>query len=128
LSPDPAYRVQVRRRLRPARWLRLLDRRSYPGHPLLWAVAGAAASLLLALTVLRPAPEIHVVERPAEPRPAPEHPDAVAEDGLGDMAFIWAELSTPDHVLRTHAEEQRRKTRLEDRRLSRRGNHLPSGH
>jgi anti-sigma factor RsiW len=70
--PDPAYRDRVRQRLRPSWWSRLLARRSYRGHPLLWTAAGAAASLLLALTLFRPAPEIRVIERevPVSEEPA----------------------------------------------------------
>jgi hypothetical protein len=115
--PASSYRLGVRRRLRPTWWRRLLGRRFYPGHPLLWALGGAAASLIVALPLLRPAPEVYVVERPSAP--APKVPDVAVDPDLGDMAFIWAELSTPDHVIQAHAQEQRRKTRMEDRKQSR---------
>jgi hypothetical protein len=115
--PTPAYRVGARRRLRPSWWRRLLDRRTFPGHPLLWAIGGAAASLIIALTLLRPAPEVEIVKRP--PVAAPKESEAASDPDLGDMAFIWAELSTPDHVVQAHAQEQRRKTRMEDRKQSR---------
>ncbi|MBI1916768.1 MAG: hypothetical protein HYS12_18840 [Planctomycetes bacterium] len=49
--PDPAYRRCVRDRLtggltpRRSWWRRLLGRRTYRGHPLLWAGLGAAAAV-----------------------------------------------------------------------------------
>lgn len=116
--PAPAYRARVLHRLRPRWWTRVLDRRAWPGHPLLWATAGAAASLFLTLTLLRPAPEVQLVELP--PATPSAIPDAKGDPDLGDRAFIWAELSTPDHVSRTHAEESRRKSRIEDRKQNRR--------
>jgi hypothetical protein len=69
------------------------------------------------VTALRPAPEVRVVQVPVET--APDSPEPAGDRELGDMAFIWAELSTPDHVARTHAEENRRKTRIEDRKQHR---------
>jgi hypothetical protein len=64
LSPDPAYRAEVVRRL--------LGRRAYGAHPLVWAGLGAAAALLLALGALGRMP-------PASgPAPAP----AAATPGL----------------------------------------------
>jgi hypothetical protein len=112
---DPSYRDRVRRKLRPSWWSRLLARRSYRGHPLLWTVAGAAASLLVALTLLRPAPEVRVIEREV---PVLEQDD---DPALHDISAIWAELSTPDHAIRAAEEENRRKNRQEDRRVIRRG-------
>src|SRR4051812_15288157 len=45
-APDPAYRRRLRARFapRPALWAWLCRRRTYPGHPALWGVAGAAAA------------------------------------------------------------------------------------
>jgi hypothetical protein len=117
--PNPAYRERVRRRLRSTWWRRLLARRPYRGHPLFWLATGAAAALFLSLSVFRPAPEVHIIEKVIVESPAP--PDVLADDGLQDAAFIWADLSSPEHVVKSHAEESRRKTRVEDRRQTRRG-------
>jgi hypothetical protein len=112
--PDPAYRARVRLRLRPVWWRRVFARRNYRGHPLLWIVAGAAASLLLSLTILRPAPEVRVIETPVVQSPADG--DDSPDDALQGAAFIWAELSNAEHAVKSHAEESRRKARAGDRR------------
>jgi anti-sigma-K factor RskA len=44
VEPNPAYREEVRRRLRQQR-----PRNRYRGHPLLWAILGAAAAAVLLL-------------------------------------------------------------------------------
>jgi hypothetical protein len=124
--PDPGYRARVRQRLRPSWWKRLLARQSYRGHPLLWSAVGAAAALLIALYVPRPEPEVRVIVRevPAELPPAGE--GNTADASLHDISYIWAELSTPDHTVRAHAEENQRKTRQEDRRHTRRNARPPA--
>jgi hypothetical protein len=117
LLPDPAYRRRVHRRLRRP-WGWLLQRRSYPGHPLLWSSAGAAAAVLLTtLTFLLGMPASPPVA--AGPQPAP----AAAREGeapaeppdRADVANAWARLHTTDHVARAHDEEMRRKSRTDPR-------------
>lgn len=124
--PDPSYRDRVRQRLRPSWWQRLLARRNYRGHPLLWSAVGAAAALLIGLSVPRPEPEIQVIvrEAPAEMPPAGE--SDTADAALQDISYVWAELSTPDHTVRAHAEENQRKSRQEDRRRTRRNARPPA--
>lgn len=108
-SPAPDYRARVRQRLYRAK--------QYAGHPLLWMAAGAAAALLLSFTFLRPAPEIRY--REAEPKGAgtEQLPDPL----LRDVAKSWSDNNAPDHLIRTHTEHLQ-KSRLEDRRMTRRGN------
>jgi hypothetical protein len=116
LAPDPAYRQRVHRRLRRRPWSRLVQRRSYPGHPLLWSGAGAAAAALLTtLTFLLGMPAASPMAdghrpAPAEPREADGEPPAQA-----DVANVWARLHTTDHVARAHDEEMRRKSRTDQR-------------
>ena len=117
--PDPSYRDRVRQRLQPAWWKRLLARRSYRGHPLFWSALGAAAAVLIFLTLPRPEPEIRVLVRevPVESQPVVVgEPDAA----LQDVSVIWAELSTPDRAVRAREEQNQRRTRQEDRRQTRR--------
>jgi hypothetical protein len=112
LTPDPSYREGVRRRLRRRRsWSWLVERRAYPGHPVLWSGAGAvAAALVMALGLLAwmPSPPPTVVR--VEPAPAP-----ASEPAKADVASVWAQLHTTDHVARAHDEEMRRKNRNEQR-------------
>jgi hypothetical protein len=117
-SPDPAYRERVRARLQPSWWQRLLARRSYHGHPLVWAAFGAAAALLVALTVLRPAPKVRVIVDRGER--AQQQSDEPPDETLRYISMTWADLSTPEHVARTHAEKSLRESRAEERRQSRR--------
>lgn len=107
--PDPAWRERVRQRLAgPTLWQRLVGKRSYRGHPALWTGMGAAAAVLLMLVtshpVTAPAPLAH------EEKSAP--PSA-------EVADVWADLHTTDHVEKARADENRRKNRSEDRRLAR---------
>ncbi len=117
--PDPAYRQGVRDRLRPSWWRKLIGRRTYRGHPLLWAGLGAVAAILLALTAgpllgLFPASQekIVVVQVPPKETPAEERPAPVEE-----TAQLWADLNNHDHLIRALAEANRRKSRSEDRHL-----------
>ena len=117
LRPDPAYRAGVRRRLRPSWWRRLTARRSYRGHPLLWVGLGAAAALLLSLSLPGRAErgeqsagrEQRPVVDPAPPAPRPALPEA-------EVAGIWADLHNHDHLSRACADEHRRRSRAEERR------------
>ena len=129
--PDPAYRQRVRDRLQPAGWRRPWGRHHYRGHPLLWTGLGAVAAVLVSLTLLRPEPEVKVVEtsRPAAPQkqePVTADPEPVDDAAaLQDMALIWAELHTPDNAVKAATQEQRRKSRIEDRRQTRKSGQPP---
>jgi hypothetical protein len=120
LTPDPAYRDRVRRRLcRRRAWSWLVQRRSYPGHPLLWSSVGAAAaSLLLIVSFALWMPASGPVASRPQPEPAPGVPEPVK----AEVASAWAEMHTTDHVAKAHEEEMRRKTRNEQR--TRPGGHL----
>jgi len=119
--PDPSYRQNVRDRLHPSWWRKLLGRRTYRGHPLLWAGLGAVAALFLALTAgplldLFPASQERVVVVQVPPKGTP------AEERLapvGETAQLWADLNNHDHLRRALAEANRRKSRSEDRHLVR---------
>jgi len=124
--PDPAYRQQVRDRLRPTWWRRLVGRRSYRGHPAFWSALGAVAAALC-LLLLRPAPAVQVVERTVvQTQPEPEAEDDAA--ALHDMALVWAELHNPDHAVKSATQEQKRKDRREDRRQLRKTNSSEQSH
>src|SRR5262249_53765047 len=101
LRPDPAYRQRVRQRLRsrPGLWQALVGKRSYRGHPLLWAVAGAvAAALLVAVLLPRPKPEVIVVSTGAPE--VVESPLALPDDDPDafDVARVWAETPKGEHL------------------------------
>lgn len=117
--PRPAYREQVRRRLRPRRgWWHLMQRRTYRGHPALWSALGAAAALL-AVFALSPggqsaAPQA-VAPAPVAQTPQPEVAEEADVPATIEMAETWAHLLNSDHLARAHEEENRRR----DRRLAR---------
>jgi hypothetical protein len=120
--PDPAYRDRVRRRLRRSWWGRLTSTRPYAGHPLLWGTLGAAAALVAFLSLGRPQPR----ESPAEATATISQPEAprvaapeVPKEDLGEVARVWADLHNHEHLSRAIAEEKRRRTRAQDRRLTR---------
>jgi hypothetical protein len=118
LAPDPAYRERVHRRLRRRPWGWLVQRRSYPGHPILWSSAGAAAAaLLMALTFLMGRPAYTPVAAGQRPAPvaAPGGEAPAEEPAQADVANAWARLHTTDHVARAHDEEMRRKSRIDPR-------------
>jgi anti-sigma-K factor RskA len=127
LLPDPAYRRRVRSRLLPRRppWSGLLDRRSYRGHPALWCGLGAAAAvLLLALAAVpgRLAESWQASAPPAgEPRAVPGMADAAPRDSAVEVANLWADLNSSDHLVKAHDEEMRRRGRAEDRSLGHKG-------
>jgi hypothetical protein len=131
-APSPAYRDRVRRGLanpaRPRRWWHALLRpRAYPGHPAAWLAAGALAASLLLLGgqfAQGPAPG---PAAGAVPRPAAQAEPAPATEQAGEMARIWADLHTPEHLERVRADEQRRKHRQEERRLARGEERAPRG-
>jgi hypothetical protein len=121
-APDPAYRAAVRQRLQPGLLRSVMQRRSYRGHPVVWTGIGAAAAVLLMLGIgpyshpdssgpLPAAPEAATL--PAAPGPPPaesQRPSAV------DMANLWAELDTTEHLAKARQEEMRRKVRAEGHR------------
>lgn len=119
-TPDPAYRAEVRRRLRPPGfWRRLLAPRLYPGHPALWTGVGAAAAIAFTLAVMHapesrgrdPIPVPIAVERP-EPAAVPRPADTTS---AADVAKVWAALHNSEHLARAREEEIRRRGRAEDR-------------
>jgi hypothetical protein len=116
LAPDPAYRDRVRRRLRGRRsWGWLVQRRTYPGHPILWSGAGAAAAaLVMAASFLLWVPASPGVQAPAGPPPEPAAAES-REPVKADVASVWAQLHTTDHVAKAHDEEMRRKNRNDQR-------------
>lgn len=132
-APDRSFRTLIRERVQSITpgWLM---RRAYRGHPAAWACAGGiavAAAALLALQLAdAPAPMNTASTTPAAvPAPNPPPPaktdetpvaDPVAEpnDDMRKAAEIWAELSTPDHVEKTHDDEARLQSRLKHLRPS----------
>jgi hypothetical protein len=124
IGPDPSYRDRVRQRLRRSGgWDWLLRPRTYRGHPALWSAVGAAAAVLLIMTLARlpahlisqphpPLPQPREPEEHVIPAPTPEPPQMAATE---DMATIWANLHSTRNVTRAHDEEMRRKQRTDDR-------------
>jgi anti-sigma factor RsiW len=104
--PDPAYRARVRQRLlRPA----------FRGHPALWAGLGAAAAVLVMLGLgtmarLPPRPPPGLSASSTLVGPANREAETASV-----MADVWAELQTPEHLLKAHDEEMRRRGRAEER-------------
>ena len=124
--PDRGLRSLIRERIQgvASSWL---ARRVYRGHPLAWAGIGAAivaAATVLGLELARTdsasnsaelppvlaaiaplsVPDSNRGSRPEEARAS----EAVAGEGLDDArtaAEIWADLSTPEHVEKTHDDE-----------------------
>lgn len=106
LRPDPAYREQVRLRVQPRRgfWRWLTGKGFYHGHPLAWIGLGAAAAVLVmvsldgrwpsgssapsrAVLAARPG-KVETPRRPKRAAPAPEQPAATSTA----EAKAWAEL------------------------------------
>jgi anti-sigma factor RsiW len=104
--PNPAYRARVRQRLLPRR---------FRGHPAFWAGLGAAAAVLVMLG-LGAVPRL-------PPQPPPVLPDSLQgarppggeTDKASVTAEVWAELQNPEHLLKAHDEEMRRRGRAEER-------------
>jgi hypothetical protein len=105
--PDPRYRSAVRRRLLAPH-----------GRPALWALAGAAAALL----VMLPLWGFHAGPGSAEQppitatQPAQQPPD---EAPAAEAAQVWAEINGSERLQKAYDEQQRRKTRQEERRSAR---------
>jgi hypothetical protein len=104
-APAPEWREEARRRLQPAPsiWQRVVGKRLYRGHPVVWSVAGAVAASLV-LTLFSPSTPTPQAKADAPPQLPP-----------AAVASAWAELSTSDHLLKAHDEAARRKQRAEDR-------------
>lgn len=139
-APHRSFRAAIRERLSGWRAPALLSRRAYRGHPLAWAMLGAVAVAACTVAGLSLAdreptadPEVPAVAIAPDPRPAqPAAPSAPAP-GEGEVfpvsapaagecgdhpalsvAEIWANLSTPDHVERSHDEEMKWRQKLRD--------------
>jgi hypothetical protein len=105
-SPNPAYRAHVRRRLTQPR---------FRGHPALWAGLGAAAAALVIIGIGTSShPPGHRSSPGPDSSPA-AHPVNREADPASVVADVWAELHNPDHLLKTHEEEMRRRGRAEER-------------
>lgn len=117
-TPSPAYRDKVRRRLRPSWYHRLVGRRSYRGHPLVWSGLGAAVAAVALLLAGHPTAPQSVRETVVLQQPGPPAQEPAAPGGR-EVAAVWAELHNHDHLTRAVAQERRRRDRAEDRRLTR---------
>jgi anti-sigma-K factor RskA len=116
-QPGASYRAAVLDRLRPAGWWGWLSRRrSYRGHPALWAVAGAAtaAVLFIAWPGPAPAPPTDVVR--TAPQPAADVP--TRESPLEVEASVYTELTNFKHLANTVAELKGHRDRLLTKRPS----------
>lgn len=108
--PDPRWRGRVRDRLAgPSLWQRVVGKRAYRGHPAVWTGLGAAAAVLLMLTTASPSPAPKLAEQ--------QQPEAPAVPSA-EAASMWADLHNTEHMEKAHADENRRKIRVEDRRLA----------
>jgi hypothetical protein len=121
-TPNPSYRAAVRRRLRPGLLRAVVQRQSYHGHPVLWTATGAAAALLLTLGMSALAPPVPPASVPTvpdaasvAPSPAPRAAEPLRPSSV-DMANLWAELNSSDHLAKAREEEMRRKVRTEGHR------------
>jgi hypothetical protein len=138
-GPGPDVRRKVLQRLRgtpspapaavPPAAAVLPPARSERARPVVWALTGAAATLLvLAVGALAPG-------RVAAPRPQPQKPEPVAADPnvlnkpvneagetldvpLEQIAEAWGSVPYSQHLTRTMQETQQRQGRGEERRLS----------
>jgi anti-sigma factor RsiW len=113
--PDPAYRDRVRRRLA---WAKC--RPALGGFGL-----GAAAAALLIFTLGRPAvpdPDSGIVAIPVPAEHVPVATKEAEEEGVGEAARIWADMSNSEHLSKAVVQENRRKNRSEDRRNPRKPN------
>jgi hypothetical protein len=132
-APDHSFRAMIREKLHPLRaWYSgWLARRAYRGHPLAWTGIGggiAAAALLAfqySMTGPLPVPaaaanKLVPTRPPTEPTPAAPDSSVASQqapikksvlvahdDSTRKAAVIWAELSTPEHVEKSHDDEAR---------------------
>lgn len=145
-EPDRGFRALIRERVHglTPNWL---ARHVYRGHPLAWAASGAAivaAATLVALQLSGPfpvaqdPPQSAASAAPTSPAPSDRilaaRPDVgsatepvvaeVSDDSTRKAAELWAELSTPDHVEKTHEDEARLHQRFKSLHMNH-PNHLP---
>jgi anti-sigma-K factor RskA len=120
VAPSPAYRRRVHQGLTRGTsvWGNLWGKRAYRGHPLFWSLAGAAVMALLILGLGQSAPRLateHASELTANPA-ASEQDDAESSRVASSMeeAYIWADISQSDHLLKAHDEETRRRLRMDE--------------
>jgi anti-sigma-K factor RskA len=127
LRPAVEYRQRVAHRLLGARVEPSRHRSGYPGHPLLWAVAGAAAAVLgmLALPGTLPRREAPVATPAPNQGQSPPKTDVmplaemVEEEADEETIVVWSEVPRGEHLTRAIGDGNRRRSRLEDRRPSR---------
>lgn len=121
--PNPAFRERVRQRLRARQpwWQTLVGKRAYRGHPAVWSGLGAAAAVLLMISlgqVPHLHPGSHPVATPTVVQPPPGEEPAPAESGVAvatlEEANTWAELNNSDHLEKARSEEVRRKNRAQE--------------
>ncbi len=93
--PDAGYRRAVQHRLHPPLWRRLLTPRRYPGHPSLWALAGAAAVLVGVLCWPTHSPR--TAENPVAALP-PRVTSAPGQVGVVQVTPAPSVVSTPEEV------------------------------
>lgn len=116
-EPHRSFRAAIRERL--AGWCSSwLARRAYRGHPLAWLCLGAVAVTACTVLGVTLAGRQHASGSaaltpvappwPTTPAPPTDDPDELL------VAEIWADLSTPDHVEKTHDEEVRWRQHLKD--------------
>jgi hypothetical protein len=118
--PNPAYRERVRTRLREAAGRARPDARGRSWrHHAAWAIAGAAAAALVLFSIRGPS----VPTDGSDCVPCDSAQEAAAPlprgDAPTDDAEGWPELLSGQHLAQTIHEENRRKSRAEDRRMVR---------
>jgi hypothetical protein len=117
LRPNPDYRdvVHLRLKHREDGSVRILSRRAYRGHPLLWGLVGAAAAVLIMVGLGQAGVQIPIgLASKASVAQVPVPQVDVDEDATVpslEAANVWAEISQSDHLLKAHGDELRRKTR-----------------
>jgi anti-sigma-K factor RskA len=120
VAPSPAYRQRVHQQLERGTtfWGNPWGKRAYRGHPLFWSLAGAAVMALLIVGIGQSAPRSateHATKSTAD-SPAAEPDDVESSQVASSMeeAYIWADLSQNDHLLKAHDEETRRRLRTDE--------------
>jgi len=96
-GPDPAYRSQVRHRLRMRRRRLGFSESGFLGnHPAFWAVLGAvvAVLVLIILSHLIATMSMPGEPRSTQPRPTPPDADLFAQPVTPEVASTWAELNS----------------------------------
>jgi hypothetical protein len=145
--PNPGYRDRVRSQLLADAaagesipeslttantwWSNLVPRYRYRGHPALWLLSGALAAVLVIRFSLEAQPPAPAAPQPVQLHASVPQAPAVAAPGAvaatvpseppsattSKMADVWAELNTDDHLIRVWEQEQKRRHRVEERRV-----------